>query len=81
MSPAGLLLLAAMAAPQTLIEPAPFSGAAFFLEEDAFNAVHVTDQNYTGGGALQVSGSAFKWATLPLEGIDHITGLAKALES
>src|SRR5205814_10223313 len=34
---------------------------------------------YTGGGALQLSGSAFKWASVPLEGIDHLTGLDKAL--
>src|SRR5262245_45938995 len=68
-----------MAASPTLIEPPPFSGAAFFLEEDSFNIVHRSDQNYTGGGALQLSGSAFQWATIPLEAIDHVTGLRNKL--
>lgn len=79
MSPAAILALVVAAASPAPVEPPPFSGAAFFLEEDAFNLVHVTDQNYTGGGALQVSGSVVKWAALPLDGIDLLTGLGKRL--
>ncbi|HVE86918.1 MAG TPA: lipid A-modifier LpxR family protein [Myxococcales bacterium] len=62
------------------VEPPGFSGAAFFLEEDAWNLVHPSDQNYTGGGALQVSGAWVKGAALPLEAIDHLTGLAGKLD-
>jgi hypothetical protein len=80
-TPAGFAALAVLAASPNLIEPPPFSGAAFFLEEDAFNIARDSDQNYTGGGALQLSGSAFKWATLPLEGIDHLTGLQNRLDT
>jgi len=80
-TPAALLALAALAGEPNLIEPPPFSGAAFFLEEDAFNIAHPSDQNYTGGGALQFSGLWFKWATIPLEGIDRFTGLQARLDA
>lgn len=79
MSPAGILALVAVAASPNAMEPPPFSGAALFVENDAFNLVRPTDQNYTGGGALQVSGLGVKWAAAPLELIDRITGLENRL--
>lgn len=81
MTPAGFVVAAVLAGSPNLVEPPPFSGAAFFLEEDAFDIARQSDQNYTGGGALQLSGSAFKWATIPLEGIDRFTGLQGRLDA
>lgn len=70
-------------AQQGVVEPPPFNGAAFFLENDAFLLLlpQQTDRNYTGGGALQVSGSAVRWAAAPLELIDRVTGLKAHLEA
>jgi outer membrane protein LpxR len=80
-TPPAVVALAMLAASPNLIEPPPMSGAAFFLEEDALNIARQSDQNYTGGGAIQVSGLALQWATVPLQGIDLLTGLQKALDA
>jgi hypothetical protein len=61
-----------------ILEPPPFSGAAFYLEEDAFNrGFRITDQNYTGGGAFQFAGSFIPRAhlTAPLDVLDWVFGI------
>lgn len=61
----------------TEVEPRRWSGAAFFLEEDAFNVSQKSDRNYTGGGAFQLSGRWVREARLtrPLDALDHLFGV------
>lgn len=59
------------------LEPAPFNGFSFYLEEDAFNVIYKTDRNYTGGGAFRFSGA---WVdrlhlTAPLDALDFFFGI------
>jgi hypothetical protein len=70
-APGGALL------PTTEVEPRPFGGVAFFLEEDAFNLRHKSDRNYTGGGAFQLSGAWVRRARLtrPLDALDFVFGV------
>lgn len=63
---------------ETVLEPPPFSGSALYVEEDAFNTgFRITDQNYTGGAALQFAGSFIPRAhlTAPLEALDWVFGM------